>query len=148
MPYQPIANGSLVDSVEVEIPLGSPCLLPRHRWPKAWECKYTNPVVRLVLALYGHPDAGGFLEQRCEEVVKQCGWARTSWASLYVHKKTMSLLIIYVDDFRMAAKPEYTVQLWADLRNAFRLDMPTPPDRFLGCYQHHFVSTEQNVFCA
>ena len=66
-------------------------------------------MVRLVLALHGHPDAGGFWEQRCEEVVKQCGWARTSWASLYVHKKTMSLLIIYVDDFRMAAEPEYTV---------------------------------------
>ena len=33
--------------------------LPRNRWPKAWEGKYQNPVVPLVLALYGHPDSGG-----------------------------------------------------------------------------------------
>ena len=33
--------------------------LPRERWPKSWSGKYTNPVVPLVLALYGHPDAGG-----------------------------------------------------------------------------------------
>ena len=94
-----------------------------------------------MLALYGHPDAGGFWEQRCEDVVTKCGWVRTSWASLYVHTKTRSLLIICVDDFRMAAKPEYTVQLWGELRKFLRLDMPTPPDRFPGCYQHHFTST-------
>ena len=35
--------------------------LPRERWPKARHGKYTNPVVPLVLALYGHPDAGGVL---------------------------------------------------------------------------------------
>ena len=64
---------------------------------------------------------------------------------LYVHKKTMSLLIIYVGDFRMAAKPEYTFQLWADLRKALRLDMPTPPDSFPGCYQLYFVSTVSNM---
>ena len=34
--------------------------LPRNRWPKHWEGKYDNPVVPLVLALYGHPDAGTY----------------------------------------------------------------------------------------
>ena len=28
-------------------------------WPPEWKGKYVNPVVRLVRALYGHPDAGG-----------------------------------------------------------------------------------------
>ena len=32
--------------------------LPERWWPKHWKGK--NSVVPLVLALYGHPDAGGF----------------------------------------------------------------------------------------
>ena len=34
-----------------------------------WHGKFHDPVVRLVLALYGHPDAGGFWEQRCEKAL-------------------------------------------------------------------------------
>jgi hypothetical protein len=30
--------------------------IPKDRWPDGWEKKYTDPVVPLVLALYGHPD--------------------------------------------------------------------------------------------
>ena len=33
--------------------------LPRNRWPKEWIGVYKDPVVLLVLALYGHPDSGG-----------------------------------------------------------------------------------------
>ena len=41
--------------------------LPENRWPKHWKGKYSRPVVRLVLALYGHADAWGFWEAHCEE---------------------------------------------------------------------------------
>ena len=34
--------------------------LPRHRWPKHWEGKHKDPVIRMILALYGHDDAGGY----------------------------------------------------------------------------------------
>ena len=34
--------------------------LPRERWPKSWIGKFKDPVVRLRLALYGHPDSGAF----------------------------------------------------------------------------------------
>ena len=35
-------------------------LLPKHRWPPEWSKRgFTNPVCRLILALYGHPDSGG-----------------------------------------------------------------------------------------
>jgi hypothetical protein len=34
--------------------------IPKERWPEAWNKKYNDPVVPLILALYGHPDAGGF----------------------------------------------------------------------------------------
>ena len=36
--------------------------LPVHEWPKAWE-GMRDPVCRLRLALYGHPDSGGGWEE-------------------------------------------------------------------------------------
>ena len=48
--------------------------LPKDRWPPEWHGKYVDPVVRLVLALYGHPDAGGFWEQHCERALKSVGY--------------------------------------------------------------------------
>ncbi len=41
--------------------------LPDNRWPKHWTKQFRKPVVRIVLALYGHADAGGFWEEHCEE---------------------------------------------------------------------------------
>ena len=43
--------------------------IPRHRWPKHWEGKYRDPVVRMALALYGHVDAGGYWEEYCTKNV-------------------------------------------------------------------------------
>jgi hypothetical protein len=37
--------------------------LPENRWPKHWKGKFRRPVVKLVLALYGHADADGFREE-------------------------------------------------------------------------------------
>ena len=62
--------------------------LPRNRWPKHWENKYKNPVVPLVLALYGHPDAGGFWEEQCDAAVKSCGFQDfkdSGWRLTYWH---------------------------------------------------------------
>jgi len=33
--------------------------LPKEHWPPEWRGKYKDPVVKLNLALYGHPDSGG-----------------------------------------------------------------------------------------
>ena len=46
--------------------------LPRDQWPKAWE-KYDDPVCPLVLALYGHPDSGGYWERHCEAHLAEAG---------------------------------------------------------------------------
>ena len=74
--------------------------IPRERWPEEWkDLPYCDPVVPLVLALYGHPDAGGFWEQRCEEQVKLEGWETIpNWPGLFWHPVHKALLIVYVDD--------------------------------------------------
>ena len=48
-------------------------LIPKERWPKSWfhadgKPKYRDPVIRLVLALYGHPDAGGYWDIHAENI--------------------------------------------------------------------------------
>ena len=65
--------------------------LPEERWPDSWWIdkankvkRYDDPVVPLVLALYGHPDAGGYWEKHCEAALKNIGftpiaeWKRSS----------------------------------------------------------------------
>ena len=47
--------------------------LPENRWPKHWKGKFYRPVVKIVLALYGHADAGGFWEAHCTEKLLSMG---------------------------------------------------------------------------
>ena len=49
--------------------------LPQERWPEDWKKRgLTDPVCPLVLALYGHPDAGGYWEKHCEKCLSQIGF--------------------------------------------------------------------------
>ncbi len=59
--------------------------LPENRWPKAWTGMFRRPVVRLVLALYGHADAAGFWEEHCEEKLKSVGFERLAeeWQGVF-----------------------------------------------------------------
>ena len=65
--------------------------------------------------------------------------------TLFRHIKTNSLMIIYVDDFRMVAKPDFTPRLWGELRKVLHLDEPEPPGRFLGCCHNYFTSTVKTL---
>ena len=60
--------------------------LPENRWPAHWVGKCHRPVVKLVLALYGHADAGGFWEAHCEEKLTSIGWIRLAedWQGVYI----------------------------------------------------------------
>ena len=128
--------------------LGTPTWvsLPKHRWPEWWHGKFTNPVVPLVLALYGHPDSGGYWEAHCEAAVEKCGWTKVDgWQSVFWHSESKAMLVIYVDDFKLACKAEDVERLWAALRKEIVLDPPTDPDRFLGCYLESFEASQQSV---
>ena len=78
--------------------------LPRNRWPKSWK-GMKDPVVPLKLALYGHPDSGGIWEKHCETQLKKVGFEAVLtdiWKSVFYHPVKKLLLVVYVDDFKLA----------------------------------------------
>lgn len=120
--------------------------IPKHRWPKEWRGKYNDPVVPLILALYGHPDAGGYWEARCENIVLDCGFTKVEgWDSVYWNEQKQSLLIVYVDDFKLASLKKYTKEIWKELRARIKLSEPGPFDRSLCCYLEKFEVPCENV---
>ena len=117
--------------------------LPPERWPKDWVKRgFANPVAPLVLNLYGHPDAGDYWEQRCEELVEEIGFQPIDgWTSTYWHAKDKALRIVRVDDFELAAPTEKHRHLQDELRKRINMDAFTAPDHFLGCYAERFEAT-------
>ena len=79
--------------------------LPKVLRPQEWD-SYQDPVCLLKLALYGHPDAGGYWELHCHEHLTSVGFAFVpDWCSTYWHPKLKRLLsdgVQYVDDFQLA----------------------------------------------
>ena len=103
--------------------------LPKDRWPKHWVGKYKDPVVRLHLALYGHPDSGGFWEQHCEKMLQEVGFELVfpaAWPSVFYHKGLQLVLAVYVDDFKMAGPKVNMSQGWKLIGS--KIDMDTPTD--------------------
>ena len=82
--------------------------IPRERWPQSWVDEgLVDPVCPLRLALYGHPDAGGFWERHCEKAVSEVGFTfLPDWPSVFFHKDLKLMLVIYVDDFKLAGPRE------------------------------------------
>ncbi len=121
--------------------------LPRERWPDSWVGVYTCPMVPLVMSLYGHPDAGGYWEQHCEERVLSLGFERVhvNWPSTFWHPKKRALLIVYVDDFKLAARDKDHDAIWTDLKAVIDMDDESYDGRFLGCEHESFESTTDVV---
>ncbi len=74
--------------------------------------------MELVLALYGHADAGGFWEEHCDENLLSLGFERLAeeWPGVFWRDKTRSMLIVYVDDCKLAAKAEAHDAIWRSIR--------------------------------
>ena len=112
----------------------------RHRGPRI----ATQSPLRL--ALYGHPDAGGYWEQHCHASLLKCGFLPVQdWPSVYWHDTSRVLLLVYVDDFKMAGPPSAVACAWTRIRQELLIGDPCPVTVFLGCTQcEHKVSDSEN----
>ncbi len=96
----------------------------RARWPDFWfhdgakrtKPKFEDPCCRLKLALYGHPDSGGYWEQHCEKqlTAEDIGFIpiHDAWKSVFWHPRLRLMLVVYVDDFKLAGPKEHMAEGW------------------------------------
>ena len=116
--------------------------IPKHRWPEQWRrpdgsWKFRRPCCPLLMALYGHPEAGGYWEIHCHNMVTNAGFRKAAeeWPGCYWHDELKCFLIVYVDDLKMSGPTENLSKAWAKLREGLKMDDPEPTGRYLGC-QH------------
>ena len=78
-----------------------------------------DPMVLLLLALYGYPDSPSYWELHCEQKVLKKGWQTIGpeLPSMFWHPQLKLLLSIYVDDFKMSGPKENLAKGWARLRS-------------------------------
>ena len=141
----PGCGGFNVDAINAfnQVTLGEDCpetwcALPRHRWPKEWEGKYTVPVVLLERNLYGHPRAGHYWEQHVASVCKENGCRPLpGWECLYFHPAYKCVLSVYVDDFKIGGDKRHLLNVLGLLRKNIALEeaIPLNQDVHLGMTQ-------------
>ena len=85
-----------------------------------------NPVVKLEKALYGHKHSGVFWQRYCTEQVTAAGFEPLgeSWPCAYFHPITKMLLIVYVDDMKLAGPAEHMADTWKALGKNIKLEVP------------------------
>ena len=110
--------------------------LPTDPWPpeiQYW--KFRHPVVRLDKALYGHPDSGTMWEQHCDKKVQEIGFKPIGeeWPLMYFYDELKLLLVIYVDDLKLAGPSENLVKGWEMLRTVLYIEPETDLGLYLRC---------------
>ncbi|CAE8585895.1 unnamed protein product, partial [Polarella glacialis] len=112
--------------------------LPKELQPDSWK-HMRDPVCKLVMSLYGHPDAGGFWQAHCKNALESVGFIEVSesWQSLFYHPELKVMMAVYVDDFKASGPVEALKKAWTLARSKIRTGAPTPIGRYLGC--HHNV---------
>ena len=96
--------------------------IPKDRWPKWWHEKgLVDPVVPLLVNLYGHPLAGLLWEKTCGREARP-EWVEKlhSWECIYYHRKDQLFLDAYVDDLKIVGKAEHIKPMWESLRKSTR----------------------------
>ena len=113
--------------------------IPEEYWLPGWEGKYTHPCCRLILALYGHEDSGGYWEEKSYADIVRCGWERVEGRrGVFLHKPKQATLMCYVDDFKIACRVADHKELWGELGKYIRFSKIALVERYLGCYTQRF----------
>ena len=100
----------------------------------AWrrEC-FARPVVLLLRALYGHPEAGGLWEKHLKEVLKGMGGKELpEYPGNFWFPETRLLLSTYVDDLTLSGPQEEHQPFWETLCKVVDVEPPGPVYRILG----------------
>ena len=103
-----------------------------------------DPVVPLKLALYGHPDSGGIWERHCGTELKKVGFEAVLtdiWKSVFCHPTKKLLLVVYLDDFKLA-RPKNTIKEgWDLISRVIDMDLPEAIGRYFGCMHKEELNT-------
>ena len=134
-------NVQLADAIQAYIQAsltGVACWveLPDEAWPPWINRKsYRRPVVRLIKALYGHPDAGTMWEKHCDQAVTKLGFVPIgpNWPSMYYYSQLNLLLVVYVDDLKLAGPEVNLAKGWTMLRSLRNIEPETDLGMYLGC---------------
>ena len=86
---------------------------PPELRPKYWKQQFVKPVVLLIKALYGHPDAGGLWEQHLKVIIKNLGGHEVpEFPGNFFFPDTKLLLSTYVDDLTLAGPEDQHEKFW------------------------------------
>ena len=98
-----------------------------------------KPCVKLIKALYGHPESGWHWDNRFREVVKSLGGIHmdNSPSSFWFPSEKL-LLTLYVDDIVLSGPTPNHSPFWQKLRQHLEVEDPSPVDRILGRKQEFF----------
>ncbi len=103
-------------------------------------------MVKLRLALYGHPLSGLYWEQHCADSLCKAGFLpMKGWECVFTHKALGLFLSVYVDDFKLAGRTSNLAAGWKAIRKYIELDPETPLSHYLGCGQSPFSPTPSDV---
>ena len=94
-----------------------------------------DPVCPLELALYGHPDSGGYWERHCDRHLLSVGFepVHENWRSCYWHPGLALFLVVYVDDFKLAGAEDNLTEGWRLIRSGLDVEDPHDVGQYLGC---------------
>ena len=108
--------------------------LPRNRWPKHWSKEFWQPIVPLVLALHGPPRQWRYFAKPLE--LKN--WKRRLGQvlpdvrqTIFYHAEYNCMLVVYVDDFKLAGPTENMEKALVSIRRAVNIGEPESYDRYL-----------------
>ena len=112
--------------------------LPRQWWPAEWynadgAPRFADPVIKLRLALFGHPESGAPWDKHLSGILKGLGWRRLhEHPGFWIHKSS-AVMTVYVDDLMMAAPADLEQKLWAELESQVEFgEAAAPLGKFLG----------------
>ena len=121
--------------------------LPPELRPKWWRQKFVKPVVLLVRALYGHPDAGGLWEEHLKGVLKTLGGSEVQeYPGNFYFKDTGLLLSTYVDDLTLSGPVEQHKPFWDKLTKLVNVEPPEPIYRILGRNHVTIGLTKEGIY--